>query len=299
MAELLASSATCTTPINTPSIIERFQQLDKWKHPIQFDGGTDVIPQRFVYQHNRLKAAASGFPSSLEIGLSRLGLKDQEVAAIFGWTTGDYRFLNPIARDEQKSVVEFEAYPFLPNQRTKVTFCLSREEVMPYIQVFQSALSKLPPLQQHSSKQPQIFLLWRGHRRPIPTQIGTIVVLPGFSSVSRDRENALGFLQETGRSSKRTLLCFVEHSSSRCLTQLSARRDEMEVLFPCNSTFEVVSAPLERFEEDQRAVQQATERMRTSGGGMSDGEIELVYLKEIIYLKELKRDDHQGLTRDI
>eukprot|EP00961_Rhodomonas_salina_P282760 3821179-Rhodomonas_salina.1 len=81
--------------------IRGFETLNKWKDCTSDDD--DIrrkIPERMVYEHNRARAARSGFPSVLEVGRSpAFGLTDHEVAAIFGWTTGDYRMINPIARD--------------------------------------------------------------------------------------------------------------------------------------------------------------------------------------------------------
>ena len=146
---------------------------------------------------------------------------------------------------------------------------------MPYIDVLSSALHKLPAMT--AARQ----ILWRGHRRPLEqTTVGTTFVLKGFSSVSRDRDNALSFAEKTneGRSSKRTLLAVMEHSSSRCLAKLSARKDEVEVIFPLDTTFEVIAPPPDRMEQDHFAVQAAAERLRKV---IPDAEIELVYIREV------------------
>ena len=78
--------------------IDAYEILDKWKRCNVDDipGSTTEVPSRLVYQHNRKRAAGTGFPTRLTTG-KNLGLTDHETAAIFGWTTADYRLLNPIA----------------------------------------------------------------------------------------------------------------------------------------------------------------------------------------------------------
>jgi hypothetical protein len=272
------SSSTIEKPLVglSKKIIDGFERLDKWKGCQTVEEGSSTpSPKRLVFEHNRARAAATGFPTRLEVGQKQFGLTDHEVAAIFGWTTGDYRFVNPIARGQDRVV--FEEYPFLPNSMTQVTCELSRQDVMPYIHVLDSALSKLPTISSSSSSQQS---LWRGHRRKVSSEIGTTLVLNGFTSASRDRDSALAFAEKAneGKSDKRTLLAFVEHSSSRCLAKVSARRNEVEVIFPRDSTFEVVASPTDRSEDDKLVVQRATERLRKS---MPDAEIEVVYLKEV------------------
>eukprot|EP00568_Trieres_chinensis_P005693 CAMPEP_0183291192 /NCGR_PEP_ID=MMETSP0160_2-20130417/690_1 /TAXON_ID=2839 ORGANISM="Odontella Sinensis, Strain Grunow 1884" /NCGR_SAMPLE_ID=MMETSP0160_2 /ASSEMBLY_ACC=CAM_ASM_000250 /LENGTH=261 /DNA_ID=CAMNT_0025451957 /DNA_START=45 /DNA_END=830 /DNA_ORIENTATION=- len=241
-----------------PSIIEAFETLDKWKG-CRVDGA----PKRMVYEHNRSRAAGSGFPSCMELGLSR-GLSEHEVASLFGWTTGDYRW----------ETVEFEDYPFLPNKMTKVKCHLTRDDVMPYVHVLGSALSKLPPLLSTQT-------LWRGHRRKLDsTDVGGIVILKGFTSVTRDRDTASEFVTKAneGRSGERTLLAFLDHKSSRCIAKFSALNNEMEVMFPLDTTFEIVSPPEGGSGEDQKAVEAAVRRLQKE---MPEAEIDLVYLKEI------------------
>jgi len=255
-------------------IIDAYENLDKWKRCIlDLDGTLEVakLPVRLVYKHNRSRAAGTGFPTRLTVGRN-MGITDHETAAIFGWTTGDYRLLNPIARGDDK--VEFDEYPFLPTKLAKVTFQLTREEVMPYVRVLSSALSKLSALSSHKMR------LWRGHRRLIrPSKVGSIVVMKGFTSVTRDRENALEFAVKSneGRSNKRTLIGILEHSNARALSKLSARPNEMEVLFPMNTAFEVVDPP-GRTSDDLRAVQRAAESMQKEVPG---AEIEVVYVREV------------------
>jgi hypothetical protein len=287
------SKALAPTTITENTIIAGFESLNKWNHCITtMEERQSKIPKRMVYQHNRARAAGSGFPTVLEMGCQR-GLTDHKVAVLFGWTTGDYRFVNPIARGNPTT--EFTDYPFLPHQMTKATFVLSRDDVLPYIQIMNSALSKLEP---ESSSQHYCF--WRGQtRRPIPSSssnnnnddnnnndivVGSTFVLKGFTSVTRDRENALEFCTKTdgvSSAAQRTLLCIVESKSGRCLSKFSARSDEMEVLFPLDTTFEVVEPPPEddsSFEQNQKAADQAREELQAKLPG---AQIELIYVKEI------------------
>mmetsp|Transcript_12843 Transcript_12843/g.17194 ORF Transcript_12843/g.17194 Transcript_12843/m.17194 type:complete len:294 (+) Transcript_12843:114-995(+) len=264
-----AASVVKSCPLPS-QYIEEFEKLNKWKGCL-----IDGAPERFVYAHNRARAAGSGFPTSLAMGLDQ-GLTEHEVAAIFGWSTGDYRMINPIARGQ--SEVAFEDYPFLPNKLTKATCVLSRDDVIPYVHVLSSALSKLPPLANNAQR------LWRGHRRYINAEVGSTIVLRGFTSVTRDRDNALAFAAKPneGTSSQRTLISFVEHFSGRCISKLSARRDEMEVMFPLDTTFEVVPRPDYDDDDDDSddisAVLAAKERLKKT---IPDVDINLVYLKEV------------------
>jgi len=254
--------------------------LDKWKTRVDAppDGGdsdgSGVLPSRLVYEHNRSRAAATGFPTRLAVG-SKLGLTDHETAAVFGWTTGDYRLINPVARGAK--FAEFDEYPFLPQKLTKARCRLSREDVLPYVRVLESALSKLP-----SSGLPPRQRLWRGHRRRlIHLTVGSVLTMDGFTSVTRDREEALQFAAKTneGRSDRRTLIAILEHSSARCVARLSARPNETEALFPPGARFEVVDPPRgDAAEEDLRAVRTAAERMRKEVPGAT---IDLVYVREV------------------
>mmetsp|Transcript_10912 Transcript_10912/g.16090 ORF Transcript_10912/g.16090 Transcript_10912/m.16090 type:complete len:262 (-) Transcript_10912:261-1046(-) len=250
----------------TSNAIEGFKKLDKWK-----ESPDAQVPQHFVYEHNRKRASNMGFPSRFQVGLS-LNLTEHQVAAVFGWTTGDYRFLNPIARGQQQ--VEFEDYPFLPSNLTKMTFRLDRDDVLPYVNVLESALLKL------TSSIPRKQRLWRGHRRLVSRDLGSTVVLNGFTSATRDREKALSFVEKAdeGKSNQRTLLAFDYHFSSRCISRISARRDEMEVLFPIDSTFEVVKAPEHDLEHDLEVVEAAITRFQKT---MPNAKINLLYLKEV------------------
>lgn len=124
--------------------VRAFELLDKWKNCDR------TVGQSLVYAQNKLRAENEGFPSIMEVGRG-MGLTQHEVAAVLGWTTGDFRLINPIARGQEE--VEFEDFP-----RGQRTMCrLSRVDVMPYVQVLHGAVQKLPAL---SSTQP----LYRGHR---------------------------------------------------------------------------------------------------------------------------------------
>jgi len=278
---IIATASTSSSSVREQQLqqldaktIDAYERLDKWKRCNVDDipGSTTEVPSRLVYQHNRKRAAGTGFPTRLTTG-NNLGLTDHETAAIFGWTTGDYRLLNPIARG--LPMVEFDEYPFLPNKTTKVKCQLTREEVMPYILVLSSALSKLPVL---SSQQ----RLWRGHKRAThpSAKIGSIIEMRGFTSVTRDREIALEFAIKSneGRSNKRTLICILEHSTARAISKLSARPNETEVLFPPGRIFEIVDPPDDTRGDDLAAVRRAMELMRKE---ILNAEIELVYVREV------------------
>mmetsp|Transcript_37533 Transcript_37533/g.63926 ORF Transcript_37533/g.63926 Transcript_37533/m.63926 type:complete len:344 (+) Transcript_37533:200-1231(+) len=296
-AAAAAPSDSITAPSSTSTIMSEqppelddatltaYEQLDKWKECLLDNNLPNNVvrnsnkkpPSRRVYEHNRKRAAGTGFPTRLAVGRS-LGLTDHETASIFGWTTGDYRLLNPAARGrgekKMSMIVEFDEYPFLPHDTTKVTCRLSKEDISPYLAVLTSALYKLPPLNNSQ-------ILWRGHRRPIyPSAPGTMVTMDGFTSVTRDRETAIEFAVKSneGRSKKRTLLCILEHYSARAISKLSARSNEMEVLFPPRRTFEIVDAPKDTKSDDLRAVQNAVEKLQKEIPG---AEVEIVYVCEV------------------
>ncbi|CAB9504596.1 expressed unknown protein [Seminavis robusta] len=265
VATCSSSSVTSTTLPTTTATIEAFESLNKWKN-----GATSLqIPPRMVYQHNRSKAASKGFPSVLEVGQSR-GLTDHEVAALYGWTTGDYRMVNPIARGLE--IVEFEDYPLLPQDLSKVTFTLTKEDVLPYIQILKAALSKLPSDGQR---------VWRGHKRPLPRNVGSTFVLEGFASATLDRDNALEFCTQVAadgsNQNQRTLICMLSSQSGKSISKFSARPEEMEVIFLPDTKFEVVDAPTSS-ENDQKAVKHALEGLREK---LPEATIHLLYVKEV------------------
>eukprot|EP00961_Rhodomonas_salina_P139464 1876805-Rhodomonas_salina.1 len=114
-------------------------------------------------------------------------------------------------------------------------------------------------------------------------EVGSTIVLKGFTSVTRDRENALDFVSKTENegstapSRRPTLLAIVDSRSGRCISKLSARPDEMEVLFPRDTTFEVLGA-WSSLEDDARAVQHATGRLSKTKPA---AQIDLIYLREV------------------
>eukprot|EP00439_Symbiodinium_sp_Y106_P011765 s5026_g1.t2 len=237
--------------------VRAFELLDKWKNC------DSAVGPSLVYAQTKLRAENEGLPSIMEVGKS-MGLTQHEVAAVLGWTTGDFRLINPIARGQEE--VEFEDFP-----RGQRTMCrLSRIDVMPYVQVLHGAVQKLPAL---SSTQP----LYRGHRREIDLPVGSVVLLPGFTSTSYDMDGAVAFAKQAnqGRSAKRTLLVIQESFSGRLIAKLSARKYEAEVLFPIDSTFKVVETSASPATE---AAAEATEELRRS---MSEAEIRVVCLCEV------------------
>ncbi|CAJ1341970.1 unnamed protein product [Effrenium voratum] len=171
--------------------VRAYEVLDKWKH-CERDVGSCL-----VYEKNKSRAENEGFPTVMQVGKD-LGLSEQEVSAVLGWTTGDYRLINPIARGQEE--VEFEDYP----QGVKSKCRLHRAEVLPYVQGLGRALEKLPPA--------SAARLYRGHRRAVELPPGAVLKMPGFTSVSYDMDSALQFATQAnqGRSVKRSLLVFQE-----------------------------------------------------------------------------------------
>lgn len=250
-----------------PPDLEGFEALNKWKS-CEREG----VGECLVYKHNRTRAANEGFPSRLEVGNAQ-GLTDQEVAAVLGWTTGDFRFINPIARGQDE--VEFEEYFGTEDASgSKTAKCrLTQQEVLPYVQVLNHTLLKMPAVD--SSQR-----LWRGHRRPIPAEVGTVIMLRGFTSVSNFVDEAVGFVGRAnlGKSPKRTILAFQQHRGGRGISKLSARRQEAEVLFPLNSCFEVVAGDADTIAADDKVAREAEALLRKE---LPEAEIRIVYLKEV------------------
>eukprot|EP00930_Biecheleria_cincta_P022262 TRINITY_DN16274_c0_g2_i1.p1 TRINITY_DN16274_c0_g2~~TRINITY_DN16274_c0_g2_i1.p1 ORF type:complete len:286 (-),score=64.61 TRINITY_DN16274_c0_g2_i1:295-1152(-) len=250
-----------------PPDLEGFEALDKWKR-CEREG----VGECLVYKHNRTRAANEGFPSRLEVGKAE-GLTDHEVASVLGWTTGDFRFVNPIARGQDE--VEFEEYFGTEDASgSKTAKCrLTQQEVLPYVQVLNHTLLKMPAVAGSQR-------LWRGHRRPIPAEVGTVIMLRGFTSVSVNPDEAVGFVARAnlGKSPKRSILAFQQHRSGRGISKLSARRQEAEVLFPLNSCFEVVAGDADTSAADDKVVKEAEEELRQ---GLPEAEIRIVYLKEV------------------
>lgn len=197
----------------------------------------------------------------------RHGLLPEEAAAITGWTSGDFKFVNPIARGEAE--VEFDTVD-LGVSGFKARCRLARQEVMPYVAVVSWALSRLPT---HRGGR-----LWRGHRRPIDEPFGAPVTFDGFTSFTVSREQALDFVRdrELGRSPRRTLVVIDAHRSARYIADLSVRRWEGEVLFPLGTRFRVSGRGPSP--EDERVVGEALAEL--SAGVGSEARIDVVHLVE-------------------
>eukprot|EP00929_Paragymnodinium_shiwhaense_P027668 TRINITY_DN16194_c0_g1_i11.p1 TRINITY_DN16194_c0_g1~~TRINITY_DN16194_c0_g1_i11.p1 ORF type:complete len:295 (-),score=48.27 TRINITY_DN16194_c0_g1_i11:396-1280(-) len=241
-----------------------FERLDKWKRCERPGVGSCL-----VYDANLSRARFDGFPSALENG-QQWGLTTHEVAAVFGWSTGDYRFVNPIARGA--SEVRFEDYP----SGSEPAMCaLTREEVSPYIYFLSSALRKLPS--DVSSN-----WMWRGHHRRIDGGPGSVVVFEGFTSASFNRDEAVKFAIKDPvpeKSHTRTLLVFQETCTGKLISKLSARRREAEVLFPIGAAFEVMPPPSDSERSaDEAAANEAQQAMRKH---IDDAEVHVVYLREL------------------
>lgn len=254
------------TPIVEPDFITAFEALDKWT---RVEGQEPGFASYFVYEKNLARAENNGFPSSLARG-EALGLTRHEVAALFGWTTGDFRFVNAAARGVEE--IAFEDYVGGANVACK----LAGAEVLPYVQVIGTALEKLPPA--------SAGRLWRGHHRPMCAALGSVLELEGFASATYDSEEALRFAAQfpgPGKSTQRTLLAIEEHRSGRSIAPLSARRGELEVLFPRNTRFEVVDRPADgdgSLSAVEAAMQQAALGMQQH---MPDAEISILHIREI------------------
>eukprot|EP00435_Cladocopium_sp_Y103_P029520 s3656_g7.t1 len=275
-----------------------FEVLDKWKH-----GERDVGPC-LVFEQNKSRAENTGFPSVMEVGKQSLGLSEHQVAAVLGWTTGDYRLINPIARGQEE--VEFEDYP----GGVKTRFKLHRAEVMPYIYVLNSALQQLPVASGSTQR------LFRGHRREVAAteassrqvillQLGrgpengtsrSLPVRQGFTSVSYDMESALKFATQAnqGRSAKRSLL---EYRSGRSIAKLSARKGEVEVLFPQDTYFEVLCSPADAAHLE--AAKEATAELQKAMPE-AEAEVQVVYLREVARPEDATQEAEglMGQTRD-
>ncbi|KAL3931054.1 MAG: hypothetical protein SGBAC_011485 [Bacillariaceae sp.] len=274
LAPPVTPPATAITIDHHQSIVDAFESLNKWKTTVSET--TKSIPSRLVFSHNKSKAAGKGFPTVLDTG-RRFGLTDHEIAALFGYTTGDYRFVNPIARGQ--GTVEFDDYPWLPQDFSKIKFVLTRDEVRPCVHMLSAALSKL-----QQSNNSSLQRAWRGHKRPLPNRTGQRFVLEGFGSATLDRDTALEFCiktdgEVTKQNAKRTLIGIVQSTGGTSISKFSARPQEMEVLFPPNTAFEVVDPPSEdSSEEDTRAVKDAVEKLQKNA---PDATIELLYVKEV------------------
>lgn len=212
-----------------------------------------------------LNVDSIGFPSVFAFGKQH-GLTEHESAAVYGWTTGDFFFVNPIARGQDE--VEYYSRARESNTLRK----LAREKVLPYIQILSLALSKLPPCSITQR-------LYRGHRRAVDAEIGRVVSMSGFFSATYDMDISLGFVTQSnlGRFSRRTLIVIESSFSGRIVSRMSARKFESEVLFPMDTYFEIVPGPPD-VGKDESIVQEATEKLRKE---LPDAEIDIVYLREV------------------
>eukprot|EP00930_Biecheleria_cincta_P075325 TRINITY_DN6248_c0_g1_i2.p1 TRINITY_DN6248_c0_g1~~TRINITY_DN6248_c0_g1_i2.p1 ORF type:complete len:378 (-),score=41.60 TRINITY_DN6248_c0_g1_i2:83-1120(-) len=123
---------------NLSDDLDDFKKLNKYAH---CNKKTDPY---MVYKRNSGRAGENVMKAGQDAGLLQ-----EETVAIFGWTLGDYEFVNRIAwgADEVEFGVEPFGYP---------TCKLSKAEVSPYIKVLVEGLHKLPPAQPAT--------LWRGSK---------------------------------------------------------------------------------------------------------------------------------------
>lgn len=202
------------------------------------------------YQHNLQMARRSQrlgkiksyvqwlLPSSLKVWLDRYvrgqpvlqngqqaGLTEQETVAIFGWTSNDYHFINPIAWGTAE--IDVDPYWSQHESDTVHTCSLYRADVWPEIEVLLRALDKLPPAQ------PLKATLWRGSGLSAE-ELGPVITGHGFSSTSHNFDAALNF-------ATRTLWAIENYNSGgKDISNLSAFPSEEEVLLPMGYRLEVV-----------------------------------------------------------
>uniref|UniRef100_A0A7S2I4Y3 NAD(+)--protein-arginine ADP-ribosyltransferase n=1 Tax=Alexandrium andersonii TaxID=327968 RepID=A0A7S2I4Y3_9DINO len=188
--------------------VEDFEKLDKYAH---CSGKVDPY---MVYQRN-----LDLTPKAVRDAGVAAGLSAQETVAIFGWTLGDFEFINKVAWGADN--VTFGVEPFGYPHCT-----LYKAEVAPYIEVLVSALKKLPPAAPGT--------LWRGSKRTLG-RLGK-VIKGGFDSTSRSFGSALNFVKNSGGS----LWAVESHSSGKDISMFSDKPAEGEVLFPAGSELDVV-----------------------------------------------------------
>uniref|UniRef100_A0A7S1WV32 NAD(+)--protein-arginine ADP-ribosyltransferase n=1 Tax=Alexandrium catenella TaxID=2925 RepID=A0A7S1WV32_ALECA len=206
--------------------VEDFERLDKYAH---CSGKVDAY---MVYRRNLALT-----PKAVRDAGVAAGLSVQETVAIFGWTLGDFEFINKVAWGADN--VTFGVEPFGYPHCT-----LYKAELAPYIEVLVGALSKLPPAAPGT--------LWRGSKRTLD-RLGR-AIKGGFDGTSRNFGSALNFVKDSGGS----LWAVESHSSGRDISMFSDKPAEGEVLFPAGSELDVVDcSPSVVTEEVRRRVRAA------------------------------------------
>lgn len=196
------------TSLGDATPVEEYEKLDKYAH---CNGKVDHY---MVYQKNLGLASKAVLTAGQDAGLLQ-----QETVAIFGWTLGDYEFINKVAWGAAE--VSFGVEPFgFP------TCTLSKAEILPYIEVLVSGLNKLPPAVPAT--------LWRGSKKSAE-ELGKLIT-GGFSSTSRDFGSAFNFVSSSGGS----LWAIESHTSGKDISIFSDKPTEGEVLFAAGSRLEVV-----------------------------------------------------------
>jgi len=208
------------------SPVNGFEKLDKYAH---CDGKVDPY---MVYQRNLGLSPERVLSAGREAGLLQ-----QEAVAIFGWTLGDFEFLNKIAWGAQN--VTFGVEPFGFPHCT-----LKKADVLPYIEVLVSGLQRLP------AAQPAV--LWRGSKRSAK-RLGKVIA-GGFDSTSRSFDAAFNFVKGSGGS----LWAIESHTAGKDISNFSDKPAEGEVLFPAGSRLEVVDcSPVVITDAIRRKVKEA------------------------------------------
>lgn len=233
--------------------LEDFKKLDKYAH---CNGKTDHY---MVYSRNSGLAGQKVLKAGQDAGLLQ-----EETVAIFGWTLGDFEFVNQFAwgADEVKFGVEPFGYP---------TCTLFKAEVAPYIKVIVEGLQKLPPAQPAT--------LWRGSKRSAQ-KLGKQIT-GGFSSTSRNLDAAFNFVKQSGGS----LWAIESHTSGKDISQFSDKPSEGEVLFPAGSRLEVVECSPGTVDDALRQkVKEAEEALQKR---RPEAKIEIICMKgEALHLKD-------------
>jgi len=185
-----------------------------------------------LYQSN-LRGARSFWPV-LQNG-QQAGLTEQETVAIFGWTWRDYLLINPIAWGADE--VQAPGYLFFGTHESLCT--LYKADVLPAMEVLNSALNKLPPVQN--------VTLWRGSPQSAD-ELGDVIT-GGFSSTSPNLVRALGFAGQS-------LWVIESFTSGKDITNFSVVGYEEEVLFPMGSRFEVVECSPTTMNATQQKIEE-------------------------------------------